>query len=170
LDNQAHIKKILTVNNSIYDKLNLTISNFQLNTEGKEYNSCSFFLNKSRVISRQAKITPKKAGYFVAVWKRNNKGITTPFTVEDKFDLFVINIQNKEKKGQFVFSKEVLKKYGIIRLNGTEGKRGFRLYAPWDNPTSKQAVKTQEWQLNYFLALEEGANIDLFKAKQLYGV
>ena len=56
--------------------------------------------------------------------------------------------------GQFVFPKEVLLKHNIISSKQKEGKRGFRVYPPWDTPTSKQAQKTQNWQLQYLQYLQ----------------
>ena len=161
-------KEISDAINFLYRKLNFKIDNFQSNKEGKEYNACSYNLGELKIISRKAKITPKKIGYFVAVWKRNSEGITEPFDFEDDFSFFVINIENQYQKGQFIFSKEVLKKHGIISNNGVGGKRGFRLYAPWDNPTSKQGLKTQTWQLNYFLSLDYDKGIDIERANFLY--
>jgi hypothetical protein len=38
----------------------------------------------------------------------------------------------------------------IISTHLKEGKRGMRVYPPWDLPSSKQAKKTQQWQLPYF--------------------
>ena len=42
---------------------------------------------------------------------------------------------------------------GIIYENGRVGKRGIRFYAPWDSATSKQALKTKSWQVDYFLGI-----------------
>jgi hypothetical protein len=51
------------------------------------------------------------------------------------------------------FLKSVLADKGIITKNGKEGKRGIRVYPPWDIATNKQAEKTQSWQTKYFLLL-----------------
>ena len=55
-----------------------------------------------------------------------------------------------KKKGVFKFSKEVLIKHGIVSTEKKDGKRGFRVYPIWDKTTSKQAIKAQIWQLEYF--------------------
>ena len=57
----------------------------------------------------------------------------------------------EDKLGQFIFPKELLAKNKIITHNGSDGKRGIRVYPPWDITSSKQAEKTQTWQLNYFI-------------------
>ena len=55
---------------------------------------------------------------------------------------------------------------GIITRNGKEGKRGIRVYPPWDIPTNKQAEKTKIWQAKYFLTIKkDDSAIDL--ARQL---
>ena len=50
---------------------------------------------------------------------------------------------------------------GIITRNGKEGKRGIRVYPPWDIVTSKQAEKTQSWQTKYFLTIKNDNSTDL---------
>ncbi|RYE38879.1 MAG: MepB domain containing protein, partial [Sphingobacteriales bacterium] len=40
--------------------------------------------------------------------------------------------------------------HDILSGNGKNGKRGFRVYPPWDLTENSQARKTQQWQLEYF--------------------
>ena len=128
-----------------------TISNYIQNTESQEYKACSYEVNGEKIIERTAKITPKKIGQFVTCWQRNANGITEPFKNTDDFDFFFIKVKKKEKSGVFKFSKEVLIKNGIVSTEKKDGKRGFRVYPIWDKPTNKQAIKTQSWQLTYFI-------------------
>ncbi len=79
-----------------------------------------------------------------------------------------LNIQSLYQLGQFIFPKSVLCQQGILTVNDKEGKRGFRVYPPWDNTINKQAIKTQKWQLNYFLDLSNFQSDTLEKAKALY--
>lgn len=144
----------------IYKNCFLQITNFKLETESKEYDGCQFELNNLRVISRTAKITPKKAGQFVTFWKRNKNGIIEPFQENDAIDFYVVNVKSKQSFGQFVFPKSVLIKQGIISTENKEGKRAFRVYPSWDIPKSKQAEQTQKWQLNYFYKINETTDID----------
>lgn len=136
--------------NQVYKKCSLKISNFKIETESKEYNACQFNLNNLKIIFRNAKITPKKVGQFVTFWKREINQPIAPFDENDTFDFFVVNIQNENQIGQFVFPKAILIKKGIISTNKKEGKRAFRIYPPWDKTTSKQAEQSQKWQVDYF--------------------
>ncbi|WP_430412560.1 MepB family protein [Kordia sp.] len=159
-----HISK---VKKNVYDVCGFELSKFQLNEESTEYEACTFQLESSQIISRTAKITPKKVGQFVTIWKRNLAGITTPFHESDTFDFLVINVQKDESFGQFVFPKSILIQKRIIATTTKDGKRGIRVYPPWDLPTSKQAIKTKAWQLNYFLPITTHAN-DVHKIKKIY--
>ena len=58
-------------------------------------------------IQRTAKTTPKKAGQFVTLWKRNHLEITSPFTARDEIDFVIILCFKDKKIGRFIFSKEV---------------------------------------------------------------
>ena len=84
----------------------------------------------------------------------------------DDFDLLVINVKKDSLFGQFIFSKEILLKQDIISGVNKKGKRGFRVYPDWDIAMSKQAIKTQKWQLSYFLRADK--NFDPNKCKDLY--
>lgn len=161
----ANLSEIKT---AIYDQCSLNISNFQFEEESKEYEACNFKLNNLTIISRTAKITPKKIGQFVTFWKRNQHGIIEPFEETDNIDFYVVNIRFENKFGQFVFPKSILIKKGIISTDKKEGKRAFRVYPNWDIPTNKQAEKTQKWQLNYFYEITN--SIDLSKIKKLYHI
>ncbi len=44
---------------------------------------------------------------------------------------------------------------GIISLSKQGGKRAMRVYPPWDKPESKQAAKTQVWQVCIFLKFSQ---------------
>lgn len=148
----------------LYEPCHLKIEALKPGSEGKEYHACEFELNGSRIISRTARITPKKTGQFVTCWKRDKDGITTPFCEHDTFDYLVINIRKEDAFGQFVFPKSALIDKGIVSAREKEGKRGFRVYPAWDIPGNKQAEKTQKWQLDYFYQLEETTNTGtLFK-------
>ncbi|RAJ12489.1 MepB family protein [Arenibacter echinorum] len=157
-----------TILEEVYTSCGLTVSNYVLDKESKEYEASSFQLNALYVVARKAKITPKKIGQFVTLWKRNENGQTTPYDESDKVDLFVINIQEGPHIGQFVFPKAALIEKGIVSYNKKEGKRGFRVYPPWSQPTNITAQSTQKWQLEYFLEIGQHSKTDLPKAKALY--
>lgn len=140
----------------VYDNLGVSLTNFKLNIESLEYGASSFELNHKKIQYRVAKITPLKSGHFVTIWQRNKDGITEPFHISDDFDFIIIAAKRENNFGQFIFPKSVLAEKGIITNNYKEGKRGIRVYSPWETVTSKQAEKTQIWQTKYFMTIEEG--------------
>jgi len=135
----------------LYAPNNLTLQSFILQPESQEYSASSFLLNNHRIQFRSAKITPTKIGQFVTFWKRINSGPIMPFDVRDEFDFLIVNVRTPHHFGQFVFPKETLLEQGYISQNGVGGKRAMRVYPSWDKPDSKQALKTQTWQLKYFV-------------------
>lgn len=151
---------------ALYKQCELEISDFTTEPESKEYAACQFTLNGSKVISRDAKITPKKQGQFVTFWKRKGNGPIEPYHETDTVDFFIVNVQAENKWGQFVFPKSILLQKGIISTAKKEGKRGFRVYPIWDVVTSKQAQQTQKWQVNYFYEISQ--NTDVKKVIELY--
>lgn len=155
--------KLFQVKELVYDRCNFEFKNLIIDSESAEYQACSFKLNSFHIIHRLSKITPTKIGQFVTIWKRNDKGITAPFDVSDYFDFIVITSKFDKNMGQFVFPKSVLLEKGIISNNNTSGKRGIRVYPPWDIPTSKQAEKTQNWQIKHFFSIN-----DIDSAKELF--
>lgn len=156
-------KHIQFIKNQFYDPCNLIFSDFSIELEGKEYQACTFKLNEAFIFCRNAKITPKKTGQFVTCWKRNEQGITEPFDENDIFDFYIINTYYLDKIGQFIFPKSILIEKGIISTTKKEGKRGFRVYPSWDITTNKQAEKTQKWQLDYFIKLNNQTDLRLIQ-------
>lgn len=152
----------------VYDKCNFNFGDFILEKESQEYGACSFTLNGMNIQFRTSKITPTKTGQFVTIWKRNQAGITQPFDLTDNIDFFIISSQTAERFGQFIFPKSLLLDKGIITGNQKEGKRGIRVYPPWDIATNKQAAKTQNWQTDYFFAIEKDGSIDFTLIKNLF--
>jgi hypothetical protein len=149
----------------VYDSIGFELTDLKLDPESVAYKACSFRLNRMIIQYRVSKITPTKTGQFVTIWKRNNKGLTEPFDVLNDLDFVIISSKSGSNFGQFIFPKSILADKGIITRNGKVGKRGIRVYPPWDIPTNKQAVKTQSWQESYFLTIkpDESINLDLLK-------
>jgi hypothetical protein len=137
----------------IYDKCDLIMSDLRQNEESSAYGACSFKLNGKYVQYRISNQTPLKSGQFVTIWKRNSEGVTLPYDVNDDVDFMIINVRNGENEGQFIFSKKTLVSNGLMSQNEIGGKRGVRVYAPWDITTNKQAIKSQMWQTKYFIPL-----------------
>lgn len=140
-----------------------------LELESAEYGACDFKLDDFNIKYRIAKITPTKTGQFVTLWKRNKQGIIEPFRLDDEIDFFIISTRKDNHFGQFIFPKAILYEKGVISDETKEGKRAIRVYPPWDDTNSKQAQKTQQWQLKYFLEIPEDGAVDLPRAKVYFG-
>lgn len=148
------------INNTVFKPCNLDAQNIIKEAESSEYLAHRFQLNGKNVVFRKAKITPTKVGQFVACWKRNDAGITVPFDLMDDFDCFLIYVETKNKNGFFVFSKPILLNNKIISGEKSSGKRGFRLYPPWNLGLNKQAERTQHWQNKCFFEMTLKSNLD----------
>ncbi|MEO8760349.1 MAG: MepB family protein [Bacteroidia bacterium] len=149
-----------------FSKYGLDVSQLKAEDESADYGAYTFILDGKRIVFRVAKITPTKTGQFVTLWKRKHKDAPIePFEVEDDIDFFIISARNGNYFGQFIFPRSVLHSKGILSDKNKEGKRAIRVYPPWDKTANKQATKTQQWQLNYFL--DNTADINLAKVKNL---
>ncbi|SCY72350.1 MepB family protein [Flavobacterium caeni] len=166
---ETKIPEILfKIKSQVFDKLGMRFGNLIENKESAAYSAYSFDIDAKKVLFRNAKITPKKIGQFVTVWKRNEIGVTQPYDVADQLDYIIINVAFEKRTAQFVFPKPVLLRQGIISSASTQGKRGLRVYPIWDKPNSKQAEKTQKWQLEYFIEISDEKTLDLALAKRIY--
>ena len=139
-----------TAKELVYDPGGYDLKNLTIHTEGSSYSSCSYEIKGKIIEYRSSKITPSKTGQFVTIWRRNKEGITRPFDSSDEMDFIIISSATDENFGLFVFPKPVLLIKGIISQNSEGGKRGMRVYPPWDIVSNKQAEKTQSWQKKYF--------------------
>jgi hypothetical protein len=154
----------------VYDKCKIkcNIGDLILEKESAKYAGCSLKLNACYAKLRIAKITPTKKGQFVTLWKRNSHSSQAePYNIKDNFDLYIIITRKNNKLGQFIFPKKILYDHGILSDNNYDGKRGFRVYPPWDDVSkNNQARETQAWQLNYFLEITN--TIDKERVKNLF--
>ena len=126
----------------------------QREKESGEYGACRLVLAGRVVVFRVAKITPKKIGQFVTLWKRPgpSKAIV-PLDSDDGVDMVVVSVANADHRGQFVFDRQTLLEYGVMSRQGQGGKRAIRVYPPWSKPAAKDALKAQQWQLRSFVSL-----------------
>lgn len=166
-DSKSLPKNLLIAKELVYDVCGFDCSEPQPEKESQEYDAFDFKIGENRIKFRSAKITPTKTGQFVTLWKRNQNGIIEPFDYNDEIDFVIISVQKEDLLGQFIFPKDILLKKGIFSTPTKEGIRATRVYPPWDETTSKQAQKTQQWQLDYFLSISD--NTDLNRAKILLG-
>lgn len=143
---------------------NKKTNDFVIDDECLEYSGCSFKLDDLKVKFRQAKVTPKKVGLFVTLWKRNEENKTEPFNENDPFDFYIIAAKQEYNFGFFIFSTDILIEKNILTNSKKEGKRGFRVYPDWAETENNQAAKTKAWQTNYFINCYENNHLISEKA------
>ena len=156
----AQIQEIFAIHNL---ELSLTTKE----NESEEYSAYRFQIQDKKICYREAKITPTKTGQFVTLWKRNQSGTIEPFDSSDPIDFVIISVRKDENRGLFIFPKNTLLAKGIFSTPIKEGIRATRVYPPWDETSSKQAQKTQKWQLNYFLSFADIKSFDLNLLQEL---
>lgn len=120
-----------------------------------DYEGMTFTIDNTSYRSRLAKLTPKKKGYFVAFWEKNENNINQAFSFANCPDKVVITIIDKQKKGLFIFPKEVLKAKKILRTSEQKGKMALRVYPTWLTDLNPTATKTQKWQAPFFFDMSE---------------
>lgn len=146
---------------TVYEPSGLVVTDAQEEQQNAKYAGGIFTLNGKRIRLRVAHVTPKKIGQFVAMWQKNKDDQNEAFSEEKAVDYYVIVVfKNNDVYGQFVFPKDVLAKKGILRTAEKKGKMAMRVYASWDEPTSKQAIATQKWQLPYFFEWQQQEDIN----------
>lgn len=147
---------------NVYEPAGLKITSpIECETEGIEYGACRFGLNSFNIAFRTAKITPKKLGQFVTLWKRSTlKSPIIPLDTSDSLDFVIISVTENAYHGQFIFSQKTLINQGILSHQGLGGKLAFRVYPSWVKLEAKAAIKTQQWQLQNFFLTSQKENID----------
>lgn len=161
------IKEIKFLFDQVLKPLNLRISDISTDLECEEYFGHNFKINELNIKFRKSKLTPKKVGQFVTLWKRNPEGKTIPFESEDDYLFYIIFVEENTNTGFFIFPKTILEEYQILTSNGKEGKRGFRIYTDWHFPENKQAEKTKQWQTQFFLNFSDSEKEILERFKKI---
>lgn len=161
------ILNLKTIEEQLFQPLGLKCSNIEEDKECREYSGFNFNVNNHNIKFRVSKITPTKTGQFVTIWKRNTNGETAPFDINDHIDFYLIASFKETFSGVFIFPKEILLEKGILSDGKKTGKRGIRVYPSWDKAESKQAQKTQDWQIQYFLEFSEEQDKILQRARTL---
>lgn len=158
------------INEHIYAPNHLVIKDVREEAQNAEYGAGIFLLNNKSVRFRVAKETPKKIGQFVSIWEKDEAHNNQAFTYEKACDLLVINTFTANNRlGQFVFPREVLLKHKILKASSVKGKMAIRVYPSWEQPTSKQAIETQKWQLDYFMETNNANKWPQQEVLKLYG-
>lgn len=154
---------------NLYIKAGLKITSLRIEPESGEYGASRFNVNGYNVAFRIAKTTPRKIGQFVTIWKRlNPTDEIMPIDITDNIDFIVINVFDEINLGQFIFDKKILLEKDIFSKNSRGGKRAFRVYPPWAEPFSSQALKTQKWQSSYFFDLMKDETININQVRRLF--
>lgn len=162
------IAEITKLNDLVFEPLNLKISDIISDLECDDYFGFNFKINQANIKFRKSKLTPKKVGQFVTFWKRDSDGKTIPFEITDDFDFYIISVEENDNTGFFVFPKTILEKENYISGKLKTGKRGFRIYADWHFPNSKQADKTKLWQTQFFINFSDNETVILEKFKNIF--
>ncbi|MBE0406089.1 MepB family protein [Psychrobacter sp. AOP22-C1-22] len=161
------------INEFIYKPNQLTAASAVEEKQNSEYAAGRFELSCKSAIRtvrfRVAKQTPSKVGQFVTFWEKDDEGANQPFQYNESPDLLVITtFKDDNTLGQFVFPKDILLKNNILKSHSTKGKMGIRVYPSWDKPTSKTAIRTQNWQLDYFFTVADTRVLPSAKILELY--
>ncbi len=144
------------------EALRLPFENLSVVKENASYKAMLFSVGGVVFQFRVARQTPTKSGHFVVFWKRSVSSLSVPYDVADLFDVFLIFVSSwdgatqRDRCGYFVFTKDVLQEHGVISRHGVGGKRGLRVYAPWEVAGNRQAQRTQAWQIKAFFEIGSG--------------
>ncbi len=128
------------------DSIDFTSDLFNQEYEGMSFESNSLFYH-----SRLGKKTPTKAGFFLALWTKNQDEQNIPYSHDSKIDFLIVIVSDGTQEGYFSFPKKVLIEKGILSSNKHKGKMAFRVYTPWNHKLNPTAMKTQKWQGDYFI-------------------
>lgn len=158
------------LNELFFPSIGLKCLKVEPEPESAEYGACRVELEGRVLLFRVARITPRKIGQFVTVWKRVGKGPIQPYDESDPIDTLMVSCRSNWRLGLFVFPKAILCRMDVFSRKGEGGKRAIRVYPPWDKPTSSQALRTQAWQLDYFLDATGNQPTDTARARMLYGL
>lgn len=118
--------------------------------QGSDYQAGHVEIDGQCWRTRTARVTPRKPGAFVAVWRRNAHGKTEPFSIPDTCAGLLVFVEEDGRLGVFTFPDEALGKLGIYSSRQSAGKRGFRLYPAWSVGLNAQAARTQAKQAAFF--------------------
>ncbi len=88
--------------------------------------------------------------------------------LSDDISFAIIHVSDGINHGQFIFDQKILISKGVMSKNNQDGKRAIRVYPAWTTPIAKDAIKTQAWQLKYFLPLKENIHADLAQVKKFF--
>lgn len=118
--------------------------------QGSDYQAGRMEIDGELWRIRTARVTPRKPGAFVAVWRRNPHGKTEPFSSPYTCAGPMVFVEDDGRLGVFTFPDKALGQLGIYSSAQSAGKRGFRLYPAWSTGLNAQAARTQVEQAAFF--------------------
>uniref|UniRef100_UPI003F57AB48 MepB family protein n=1 Tax=Terribacillus aidingensis TaxID=586416 RepID=UPI003F57AB48 len=150
------------------------VSNFNQSTitkvitedHNKDYEGLLIEIENKTYRSRLAKATPKKRGYFVVFWEKDENNKNQPYSFSESPDKVIISIIDNDLRGQFIFPKSKLLEKGILSNETIKGKMAIRVYPSWERDLNNTAAQTQKWQQNFFIDLSN--NLDQERLEDLY--
>ena len=99
------IKELTKLNDLLFELYGQAIVELLEDADSKAYAGFNFNLGGQAFKFRKSKQTPKKAGQFVVLWKRNEARVSVPFDILDNFDFVIIWSEEKGTIGFFLFPK-----------------------------------------------------------------
>lgn len=105
----------------LFDVLGVEYSPAVSEPDNAEYGAVIADVGQSTTRFRVGKLTPRKVGLFVSVWRRAPGGSTEPFPAEGNVDMLVVAAREGDRFGAFVFPTEVLVSRGVVSVDGVGG-------------------------------------------------
>ncbi|MFP7492876.1 MepB family protein [Terribacillus saccharophilus] len=149
------IESKLFIENILFHLGRSPITNVITEAHNQEYEGMLIQLEDTTYRSRLAKATPKKKGYFVVFWEKDENNKNQAYSFLESPAKVIISIMDENLRGQFVFPKSILLKKGILRSENSKGKMAIRVYPAWERELNKTAAQTQKWQQKYFVDLTD---------------
>ncbi|NRF32162.1 MepB family protein [Vibrio coralliilyticus] len=151
--------------------------------QNRQYEALAFSIDGQQILYRKGHVTPDRPGHFLTIWKRSDgegpdSKKTRPFGKPDLDYLFVeVHDHQTSKQGMFIFPLTVLLKKGVVRSEKAKGKMALRVFPPWTSSRgevksqvfSESAKRTQRWQCEYFVWMENNVITDVEKFARLFG-
>lgn len=106
---------------------------------------------------RVGRQTPTKSGHFVATWQRDHTDRPVPYQDGDGVAALVVVVRQGLRSGAFVFTRAEMRTFGLVALDGTGGKNGFRVYPAWSHPESDRGQRTMLAQSSTFFDLGDSS-------------
>lgn len=145
--------------NHILEKSGLSeVRNIEIERLNIEYESCIFTISGTEYRHRKANKTPNKKGYFTVFWVKDDNNKNRPYTPEETPEKLIITVMDEDRKGQFIFPRELLLKKNILKTDNSKGKMAMRVYPEWETELNKTAAQTQKWQGEFFIDLTDEIN------------